>query len=128
MFMVIVHRDLKGTKPSGGRYKQARVKRKFEKGSSPVLTAIGSKVVRSLKSKGGGRKLKVVSSEFVNAFDSKSKSFVKAKLVRVVDSSANRNFVRGNIITKGAIVETDKGNVRVTNRPGQDGVVNGVLV
>ncbi len=126
--MVIVHRDLKGTKPSGGRYRQSRVKRKFEKGSLPTFTAIGNKVVRSSRSKGGGRKLKVVSSEFVNAFDVKSKSFVKAKLVRVVENAANHNFVRGNIITKGAIVETDKGNVRVTSTPGQDGVVNGVLV
>ncbi|MFH1511592.1 MAG: 30S ribosomal protein S8e, partial [Candidatus Woesearchaeota archaeon] len=33
-----------------------------------------------------------------------------------------------NIITKGTIVDTDKGKVRITSRPGQDGTLNGVLV
>jgi len=36
--------------------------------------------------------------------------------------------VRRNIITKGAILQTDLGKVRVTNRPGQEGVINGILV
>jgi len=33
-----------------------------------------------------------------------------------------------NVITKGAIVKTELGLVRVTSRPGQHGVVNGVLI
>ncbi|MDO5821049.1 MAG: 30S ribosomal protein S8e, partial [Methanobrevibacter sp.] len=33
-----------------------------------------------------------------------------------------------NIITKGAIVETEIGNAKVTSRPGQDGIINGVLL
>jgi len=36
--------------------------------------------------------------------------------------------VRMNVITKGAIIETDKGNVKVTNRPGQEGHVQGILI
>lgn len=126
--MVIVHKDLRRKKPSGGRFKKARAKRKFEKGNLPILTSIGKKVVKIFRTKGGGRKLKLKSTELVNAFDKKNKKFVKAKLVRVIDNPANRNFIRGNIITKGAIVETDKGNVKITNRPGQDGVLNGVII
>jgi small subunit ribosomal protein S8e len=33
-----------------------------------------------------------------------------------------------NVITKGAIIETEKGLAKVVSRPGQDGVVNAVLI
>jgi small subunit ribosomal protein S8e len=36
--------------------------------------------------------------------------------------------VRRNIVTKGAIIETDAGQARVVSRPGQDGQVNAVLL
>ena len=46
----------------------------------------------------------------------------------VIENTANPNYVRRNIITKGAIVETPEGNAKVTSRPGQDGVINGILI
>ena len=46
----------------------------------------------------------------------------------VLDNSANSHFIRRNIVTKGAIVETELGQVRITSRPGQNGIVNGVLI
>ena len=46
----------------------------------------------------------------------------------VVENSADPNYVRRNILTKGAIVETSIGRVRITSRPGMDGVISGVLV
>jgi small subunit ribosomal protein S8e len=49
-------------------------------------------------------------------------------MVTVVESPADVNYVRRNIITKGAVVETDIGKVRLTSRPGKDGVLNGVLI
>ncbi len=56
------------------------------------------------------------------------KKRIKGKIVRVTGNAANRHFVRMNVITKGAILETDKGSVKVTNRPGQEGHVQGVLL
>ena len=47
----------------------------------------------------------------------------KVKIVRVLENKANRSYARRNIITKGAIVETDQGEAIVTNRPGQDGQI-----
>ena len=55
-------------------------------------------------------------------------SMLTVKLLNVIENSANPNYVRRNIITKGAIVETELGHAKVTSRPGQDGVVNGVIV
>ena len=49
-------------------------------------------------------------------------------ILGVIENSANPNYVRRNIITKGAIVETPEGNAKVTSRPGQDGVINGILI
>jgi small subunit ribosomal protein S8e len=48
-------------------------------------------------------------------------------ITRVVESH-NPEFVRMNIITRGAVLETEIGKVRVTNRVGQDGVVNAVAL
>ena len=53
---------------------------------------------------------------------------VELDILDVVENKANPNFVRRNIITKGAIVETSKGNAKVTSRPGQSGVISGVLL
>ena len=44
------------------------------------------------------------------------------------NNQANRYFTRANIITLGAVLETELGKARVTNRPSQDGVVNAVLI
>ena len=49
-------------------------------------------------------------------------------ILGVIENTANPNYVRRNIITKGAIVETPEGNAKVTSRPGQDGVINGILI
>ena len=53
---------------------------------------------------------------------------VRATVKRVVENYADPNYVRRNIITKGAVLETDAGMVRVTSRPGMHGVVSGVPV
>ncbi|MEA1999387.1 MAG: 30S ribosomal protein S8e, partial [Euryarchaeota archaeon] len=37
-------------------------------------------------------------------------------------------FARRNITTKGAVIETELGDAVVTNRPGQDGIVNAKLI
>ena len=52
-------------------------------------------------------------------------SFMKEMLLFYVDVLA---VVRRNILTKGAIIETDAGKAKITNRPGQEGTVNAVLV
>jgi len=46
----------------------------------------------------------------------------------VTGNTANKHYIRRNIMTKGTIVRTNLGLVRVTSRPGQDGVINAVLL
>ncbi len=115
-------------KPSGSIYKDIRGKKHYECGNSPVRTRIGERRTKTRRTRSGERKLVLLRSETINLFDAKSKKSVKAKMISVVDNPANRNFIRANVLTRGTVVKTDKGDARVTNRPGQEGTVNGVLV
>ncbi len=120
------HRSYK--KPSGSRYISARGKRKFETGRLPTMTKLGERKVKQLRLRGGRSKTVMLSTDTVNLLDPKTKKHSKAKIKNVVENPANRHFVRRNILTKGTIIETEKGNAKIVNRPGQEGTINAVLV
>ena len=115
-------------KPSGGRIVLARKKRKRELGREPANTKVAEEKERRkiIRTYGGNRKVRLVEALYANVFDGgKGK---KVKILNVVENPANRQYARRNIITKGAIIETELGKAIVTSRPGQDGVVNAVLL
>lgn len=115
-------------KPSGGRYHSgARKKRLYEGGSRPANTSVGKTRKRQVRARSGISKQKLLKAEQANIVGKDGKS-VRSKILSVEENPANKNFVRMNIITKGSIIETEKGKARVTSRPGQDGTVNAVLI
>ncbi len=119
----------KGTKkPSGGRIRRYRKKKKTELGGYSALTKIGKLRRKFVKVRGGNLKMKVLSTDEVNLYDPKEKKYSKVKIKSVLENPANRHFVRRNIITKGTIIDTEKGKAKVVSRPGQTGVLNAVLV
>ena len=126
--MVVIQRGRMGRKTTGGRYQIARGKRKFETGSRPTLTKVGTHKVTVHKTKSDSRKMKVLVAQFANVLDPKTKKFVKSAIKTVVECPANRHFVRRNIIVKGTVITTEAGNAKVTSRPGQDGTVNAILI
>ena len=126
--MVVVQKGRMKQKVTGGRYKAARGKRKFETGSNPVLTKIGEEKIKRTKTKGGDTKAKVLVAKVANVLDPKTKKYSKAAIKSVAESEANRHFTRRNIIVKGTVIDTEAGKARVTSRPGQDGTVNAVLL
>jgi small subunit ribosomal protein S8e len=112
---------------SGGRRRKFRDKKAAHLGGEFAATKVADKDFKAkVRGRGGtyGIKLKKTGSINVVLKDGKMKT---ATIKRVLESH-NPEFVRMNIITKGAVVETDLGKVKVTNRVGQDGVVNGVAV
>tara|TARA_Y100000310_G_C20553534_1_gene749355 strand:+ start:805 stop:1179 length:375 start_codon:yes stop_codon:yes gene_type:complete len=115
-------------KSTGGRYKNFRKKKLFECGSIPSLTKIEEKKLKNIRIRGSNQKSRLLGINTANILDKKTKKYSKAKIISIIDNPANKQFVRRNIITKGAIINTDKGNARVTSRPGQDGTVNAVLI
>lgn len=127
--MVVTHGRQTGRTPSGGRVVVNRGKRRFEIGSLPTETSIDAKTKISVEpTKYAGIKAKVHTTDHVNLFDPKNKTFSQTKIKAVVECAANRHYVRRNVMVKGAIVQTEKGKARITSRPGQDGTVNAVLI
>lgn len=114
-------------KPSGGKYHPSMPKKKMHIGKTPTMTKVGETKINVTKAHGNNFKLKALSLNEVNVFDPKKKKAVKAVIEDVMTNHANRHFVRMDVMTKGAILKTSIGFVKVTNRPGQDGLINGVL-
>jgi small subunit ribosomal protein S8e len=115
-------------KPTGGRLRRHRHKRKFEIGREKQFTLVGEPKYKMARTRGNHQKVRVLKHNMVNLIDNKKNKVIRAKVVQVIENPANPNYVRRNIITKGAIIETDKGNARITSRPGQHGVLNAVLL
>ncbi|XRP97694.1 30S ribosomal protein S8e [Methanocaldococcus sp. 16A] len=117
-------------KPTGGLYRPARKKRKFEMGREPIETHVAEDVikVKKVRTRGGNLKVKVVRTGFANVLDPETNTCKKVKIIRVRENTANIHYVRRNVITKGAIIETEIGLAKVTSRPGQDGTVNAILI
>ena len=114
--------------PSGARNVANRGKRKSELGRDPAETRVDEKRLRKIRTRGGNEKLRLAAANKINLTDVKSGKTQVTDILGVIENDANPNYVRRNIVTKGAVVETPEGNAKVTSRPGQDGVVNGILI
>ena len=126
--MVIVQNRSK-RKPTGGRYKKLyRAKRNFETGLAPMHTTLNERKSMKKRTLGADSKEKLLSCNKANVYDPVSKKYKVVTIKNIVDNPANRHFVRQNVMTKGAIIETEVGKARITSRPGQNGSVNAVLV
>ncbi|ADV64448.1 30S ribosomal protein S8e [Desulfurococcus mucosus] len=116
-------------KPSGGLKGEKRGKRKHELGSPPTNTTLSNSeekvFVRTL---GGNMKVKLKKALYINVALPGEKTAKKVKILDVVETPSNPQNTRFKIISKGTVVKTELGLVKVTSRPGQHGVLNGVLV
>ena len=118
--------NLSTSKISGGRRVALRTRRKFEINRYPNEPLAGEQKTVTRKVRGKNVKTALVSAGFVNLMiNSKVK---KTKIIRVLENPTNNDYQRRGVITKGAIIETEDGKCKVVSRPGQDGVVNGILV
>jgi small subunit ribosomal protein S8e len=111
---------------TGGRRRPKRKKRKHELGRTPAETEVGEPRIRTIDSRGTVEKRRALAIDTATVAD--GSETVEADIEDVVENPANPNYVRRNIVTKGAVIETSEGRARVTSRPGQDGQVNAVLV
>ncbi len=120
--------NLRKRKVTGGKRTPHRGRRKFERDGYPTETELGPLVVVKKRIRGGGVKVSLKQSDFVNVTDPETHETKKVRILKVIDNPANRDYRRRGVITKGAIIRTELGNARVTSRPSQDGVVNAVLI
>ena len=118
--------DKKVGSGTGGKNRKARDKRLAHIGGVFTATKVSEKDSRvKRRRRGGTSSVKLKKASTINVITKEGTK--KAKIMRVIEGP-NKEHVRMNIITRGAVVETDIGKAKVTNRVGQDGVINGVLV
>jgi len=106
----------------------ARGKRKSEAGREQSDTTIAPVRTKKIETLGGNQKMRILRGDVALVSDPKTGTAKAAKIETVKDNKANLHYMRRNIITKGAVIKTELGDARVTNRPGQDGIINAVLL
>ncbi len=115
-------------KYTGKKYKHFRKKRKRELERPRINTEIGPEKKKRQRIMGGNFKLKLFATQFINVTDSSTNKTQKVRILRFEENQASKDLTRRHILSKGAIVETELGNAKITSRPGQHGILNGVLV
>ncbi len=117
----------KGRQISGGKYKKARKKKKYERAGQKRTVKLGEEKRKTKRVQGGNLKSYLLKSNFVNV-KTKDKKLKKVQIKNVLETPSNRFLARQNILTKGTLVETELGKVKITNRPTQEGMINGILI
>ncbi len=113
-------------KVSGKKYANVRKKRQCDLGGVPAHTQIGSNKEKVKRVMGGNQKKSLLRTEVVLVND--GAKVEKLAIKGVENNPANIHYTRRNVITKGAIVSTEKGDVMITSRPGQSGSLFGKFV
>jgi small subunit ribosomal protein S8e len=119
---------LRKRKLTGGKKRVYRSKKLYEAGGYPAETTLGEPRRKIKKGIGGNTKIKALSDKFASVTDPKSGKTEKTEITRVVKNAANVDYNRRGVITKGAEIETSLGLAKVTSRPGNDGIINAVLI
>jgi small subunit ribosomal protein S8e len=121
------HGSIKKRKKTGGKKKAYRSKRLHELGRAPIETMLSEQSRKIETGRSKIKKFKLISDEYVNVSDPSTGLAEKLKIVDVVRNPANVDYNRRGVITRGVIIRTEKGLVKVVSRPGQDGVLNAVV-
>ncbi len=120
---------VKGRKITGGKYHQFRKKKKhaLTRDTRKVKLSETTKQ-KTIRGRGGNSRKVLLSTQNVNVTDQETKKTKKTKIKNVLETPANRFLARQNILNKSAIIETELGKARITNRPSQEGNIQAVLI
>ncbi|MCD4841356.1 MAG: 30S ribosomal protein S8e [Methanosarcinales archaeon] len=113
---------------TGGRRIASKGKRKLELGREAAEPHLDETRRKNVDTLGGNRKVRLLRCNMANVTDPSNNTTRQVAIETVVDNESNKHYIRRNILSRGGIVKTGMGNVRITSRPGQDGVVNAVLI
>ena len=115
-------------KYTGGRLLRSRGKKKYELGGEQADTHLGETIRKTVKTLGGQKKVRLLRAQTAVVTDPSTKTSKTVKIETVTGNPAIIHYVRRNIVTKGSIIKTEIGSARVTNRPGQEGSINAILI
>jgi small subunit ribosomal protein S8e len=115
-----------GRKISGGKYKKRRKAKSYERPGQRTNIKLGEEKKKIKKILGGNKKTVLLNVKFINVRNGTGSK--KTEIKNVLETPSNRFLARQNIVTKGTVVETELGKVKITNRPSQEGLANGILI
>jgi len=113
---------------TGGRRIASKGKRKLELGREAAEPHLDETRRKNVDTLGGNRKVRLLRCNMANVTNPSNNTTRQVSIENVVDNESNKHYIRRNILSRGGIVSTEIGNARITSRPGQDGVVNAVLI
>ncbi len=116
-----------GRKPTGALMHKTGKKTRMQRGREFAETRVGEIRAKPARRRGNLGCHILLSTDKANVLDPKTGKIKAAKIMLVSDNPANPHYTRRNILTKGAIIKTELGQARVTNRPAREGIVNAVL-
>lgn len=115
-----------GRKASGGKYKKEKKKKLTGRSGQPRTVKLGESKKKTLKVRGGALKKVSLNENKANIiYKGKSKN---AEIKNVIETPSNTFLARQNILVKGAIIETELGKAKITNRPSQEGHVQAKII
>ena len=117
-----------GRKITGGKYHKFRKKKKHSLPGIERKVKLRNTKQKIIRSRGGNKKTTLLSADYANVIDPETKRTKKVKINNVLETPANRFLARQNILIKNAIIETELGKAKITNRPSQEGSVQAILI
>jgi len=117
-----------GRKITGGKYKASTKKKKHSLKGITRQVKLGETKQKKIRIKGGIKKTILLHADFANIINPKTKKAKKVKIKNVLETPSNRFLARQNILVKSAIIETELGKAKITNRPSQEGMVQAKLI
>lgn len=97
-------------------------------GRTPTETLMGEGKRKRIDSRSAHKKMPALRLGMVNVTDPKTGKTSRAEIEDVENNPANMDYQRRKVITRGTVIKTSKGRAKVTSRPGQDGILNAILV
>ena len=117
-----------GRKITSGKYHKLSKKKKYSLRGEERKVKLRETKNKTLRGMGGHKKTILLSSDMANVIDPKTKKSKKVKILNVLETPSNRFLARQNVLIKSAIIETELGKAKITNRPSQEGNVQAILI
>ena len=117
-----------GRKITGGKYKIFSKSKKHALEGIKRKVKLGKTKQKIIRGMGGNKRSVLLSEECANIINPETKKSKKAKITNVLETPPDKFLARQNILVKSAIIETEIGKARITNRPSQEGHVNAELL
>lgn len=121
------HDNLKKQKKTGGKKRAYRTKRIYDQGRYTVESVLAETERKKVSGRSKKTKTKIVKTNYVNVSNPNTGITERLKILEVISNPANADYNRRRVITKGAVIRTEKGVAKIVSRPGQDGALNAIV-